>query len=164
MILFLLDSVAFSKDFLGFAAPFSVSNNDGSLHLSWIKINDRQTIELFPEKEAGTDRLNHIALETKDAPGMRDYLASQGVKVPEKVDKGRIRNLNFNVPDPDGHTVEIVQYAPDGWTMREKGNFLPETRISKRLMHVGVLVGDLDAALKFYGDILGGKEFWRGGG
>src|SRR5207244_4960998 len=64
----------------------------------------------------------------------------------------------------DGHTVEIVQYAPDGWTLREKGNFLPETRISKRLMHVGVLVGDVEPALKFYRDILGGKETWRGGG
>jgi lactoylglutathione lyase len=156
-------SRTFYKNFLGFDEPFFVTSKDGTLHLTWIKINDRQTIELFPEKEAGTDRLNHIALETDDALTLRAYLGACGVKVPEKVDKGRIRNLNFNVADPDGHTVEMVQYAPDGWTMREKGNFLPETRISKRLMHVGVLVGDLDAALKFYGGILGGKEFWRRG-
>jgi len=157
-------SRVFYKDFLGFGEPFSLTNKDGSLHLTWIKINDRQTIELFPEKEAGSDRLNHIALETGDAEALRAWLASQMVKVPEKVDKGRIRNLNFNVADPDGHTVEIVQYAPDGWTMREKGNFQPETRISQRLMHVGVLVGDLEPALRFYRDILGGKETWRGGG
>ncbi|HTD88639.1 MAG TPA: VOC family protein [Candidatus Binatia bacterium] len=154
----------FYKDFLGFDEPYSVTNKNGSLHLTWIKINDRQTIELFPEKEAATDRLNHIALETDDAEALRAFLGSRGVRVPEKVDKGRIRNLNFNVVDPDGHTVEITQYAPDGWTAREKGRFMPETRISKRLMHVGVLVGDLDTALKFYGDILGGKEIWRGGG
>ena len=105
-----------------------------------------------------------LTLETDDAEALRAFLGSRGVRVPEKVDKGRIRNLNFNVVDPDGHTVEITQYAPDGWTAREKGKFMPETRISKRLMHVGVLVGDLDTALKFYGDILGGKEIWRGGG
>ena len=52
---------------------------------------------------------------------MRAYLASQGVKVPEKVGKGRIGNLNFNITDPDGHTVEIVQYAPDGWTAAREG-------------------------------------------
>jgi catechol 2,3-dioxygenase-like lactoylglutathione lyase family enzyme len=155
-------SRAFYKDFLGFDEPFSVTNKDGSLHLTWIKINDRQTIELFPEKEAGTDRLNHISLETTDAEAMRAYLGVRGVKVPEKVDKGRIRNLNFNIKDPDDHTVEIVQYAADGWTLREKGKFLPDTRISTHLTHVGVLVGDLDAALKFYCGILGGKEFWRG--
>src|SRR6478672_11634162 len=57
-------SRAFYKDFLGFAEPYSLRNDDGTLHLTWIKINDRQTIELFPEKEAGSDRLYHIALET----------------------------------------------------------------------------------------------------
>src|SRR5438132_12903862 len=156
-------SRALYKDFLGFDEPFFVTNKNGSLHLTWIKINDRQTIELFPEKAAGTDQLNHIAFETDDAEAMRTYLASRGIKVPEKVDTGRIRNLNFNITDPDGHTVEIVQYAADGLTMREKGKFLPDTRISTHMTHVGVLVGELEPALKFYRDILGGAETWRGG-
>src|SRR5689334_16475517 len=69
-------SRAFYKDFLGFDEPFSLTNKDGSLHLTWIKINDRQTIELFPEKEAGSDRLNHISLETADAEALRAYLAT----------------------------------------------------------------------------------------
>jgi lactoylglutathione lyase len=155
-------SRAFYKDFLGFAEPYSLTNADGSLHLTFIKINDRQSIEIFPEKASGTDRLNHIALETDDAEAMRSYLVSRGVKAPEKVGKGRIGNLNFNVTDPDGHTVEIVQYAPDSWTVREKGKFMPETRISTRMTHVGVLVGDLQAALDFYCGILGGVETWRG--
>src|SRR3954452_24009745 len=60
---------AFYKDFLGFAEPYSLTNADGSLHLTWIKINDQQTIEIFPEKEAGSDRLYHIAVETDDAVG-----------------------------------------------------------------------------------------------
>src|SRR5881296_3606478 len=60
-------SRAFYKDFLGFAEPYSLPNPDGSLHLTWIKINDHQTVELFPEKESGSDRLYHIALETDDA-------------------------------------------------------------------------------------------------
>lgn len=155
-------SRAFYKDFLGFDEPFSLTNKDGCLHVTWIKINDRQTIELFPEKEAGSDRLNHLSLETNDAEAMRAYLASRGVKVPEKVGKGRIGNLNFNITDPDGHTVEIVQYAPDSWTMREKGNFLPATRVSTQMTHVGILVGELEPALKFYRDVLGGSETWRG--
>ena len=44
---------------------------------------------------------------------MRVYLESPGVKVPDKVSQSRIGNLNFNVVDPDGHIVEIVQYQPD---------------------------------------------------
>jgi lactoylglutathione lyase len=68
------------------------------------------------------------------------------------------------IKDPDGHLVEIVQYAPDGWTLREKGNFLPDTRISTRAAHMGILVGDLEASLKFYVGVLDGRETWRGGG
>src|SRR6478735_1174065 len=128
-------SRAFYKDFLGFAEPYSLPNPDGSLHLTWIKINDRQTIELFPEKEAGSDRLNHIALETEDANGLRQYLGNRGLAVPTNTPIGKIGNANYLVKDPDGHNVEIVQYLPDGWTRREKGKFLPDSRISKRIMH-----------------------------
>src|SRR5215475_8553393 len=71
-------SRAFYKDFLGFAEPFSLNNADGTLKLTWIKINDDQTVELFPEKEAGSDRLYHIAVLTPDAGAMRDYLAGKG--------------------------------------------------------------------------------------
>ena len=121
----------------------------------FVKINDRQFIEVFPEKEAGTDRLNHIALEVEDAEAMRAYLASRGVKVPEKVPVGRIGNANFNIIDPDGHTVEIVQYLPDGKSMLDRGQNLPGARISPRMTHVGIAVGSLDGRLAFYGDILG---------
>lgn len=155
-------SRAFYKDFLGFAEPYSLSRDDGSLRLTWMKINDQQTIELFPEKEAKSDRLYHIAVETDDATAMRDYLAARGVKVPEKVGTGKIGNANYFVQDPDGHNVEIVQYMPNGWTILNKGKFLPETRISNHMPHVGILAGDLDAAQNFYNRILGFRESWRG--
>jgi len=155
-------SRAFYKDFLGFDEPFSLSNPDGSLSLTFIKINDQQYLELFPGLEPATDRLHHLALQTDDAERMRLYLAAQGVKVPDRVPKGRIGNLNFNITDPDGHTVEIVEYAPDGWSMREKGKFAPSSRVSQHILHAGILVGDLGAAMHFYGDILGLREIWRG--
>src|SRR5262249_6619766 len=112
--------------------------------------------------EAGTDRLNHIALEVEDAEAMRAYLASRGVKVPEKVPVGRIGNANFNIVDPDGHTVEIVQYLPDGKSMLDRGKNMPASRIAPRLKHVGVAVAALDEAQAFYGGILGFQETWRG--
>ena len=155
-------SRAFYKDFLGFAEPFSLTNADGSLNLTLIKINDDQFLELFTGLKTNQDRLHQIAYIVNDAEAMRAHLAASSVKVPDRVPKGRIGNLNFSVKDPDGHNVEFVQYAPDGWTRREQGRFLPETRISQRLRHVGFLVGDLAAAKKFYGDLLGFTETWRG--
>jgi len=156
-------SRAFYGDFLGFEEPYSLAKPDGTPSMTFFKINERQYIELFPETAAGTDRLSHISFETDNAEAMRLYLASRGVAVPEKVAKGRIGNSNFNIKDPEGHTIEIVQYEPDGWTARERGKHLSASRISMRLMHVGIIVTALDAELKFYTDVLGFSEIWRGG-
>jgi catechol 2,3-dioxygenase-like lactoylglutathione lyase family enzyme len=154
-------TVAFYHDFLGYNESFRLKRA-GDQYLVFVKINDRQFIEVFPEKEAGTDRLNHIALEVEDAEAMRAYLESRGVKVPAKVPVGKIGNANFNIIDPDGHTVEIVQYLPDGKSVLDRGKNLPDARISPRVMHVGIAVGALDKAMAFYGDILGFSETWRG--
>jgi len=49
-------SRAFYKDFLGFSEPFKLDKPDGSLSLTFIKVNDRQYIELFPGLQPGADR------------------------------------------------------------------------------------------------------------
>src|SRR5262245_39295570 len=115
----------FYEGFLGFQSPFSIPRKNPAEHLVWIKINDRQSVELFPGSEVApdADRLYHIAVETDDAEAMRVYLQSRGVEVPPKTAIGKIGNRNYFVKDPQGNTVEIVEYMPDGWTMREKGKF-----------------------------------------
>jgi len=150
------------KDFLGYGEPFQLNNADGSLSLTFIKVNEDQYIELFPEKQAGTDRLAHIAIQVEDAEAMRVYLAAHGVKVPATTPKGRTRNSNYMITDPDGHLVEIVQYEPDGFTRREAGKYLDGPRISRRIAHVGITVAKLEPAMQFYGELLGFREIWRG--
>ena len=156
------DAVAFYTDYLGYATPYSMPLASGG-ELVWIKINERQSVELFPGSATtpGSDRLAHIALETDDADAMRRYLQSKGFKVPEQTPVGKSGNKNFTIADPDGNRVEIVEYLPTGWTAREKGNFLPDGRVSSRMRHVGVKVGQLEAAMGFYRDILGFKEIYR---
>ena len=155
-------SRAFYREFLGFDEPYFLKNPNGSASMKFFKINERQYVELFPERAPDTDRLSHISLETDNIDALRTYLASKGVKVPAAAARGRIGNLSFNITDPAGHTVEMVQYMPDGWTLREKGKHLSEDRISRRMMHVGIIVTDLDAEYRFYTDVLGFKETWRG--
>lgn len=152
----------FYHDFLGFEEPYDLKNADGSLSMTFFKVNEDQYIEIFPGLKPENDRLNHIAFQTDDAEKLRLYLASKGVKVPDKVNKVRIGNTSFNVKDPEGHTVEITQYEKSGWTRRERGKALGTAPISKRMMHVGIIVGDAPEAAKFYTDVLGLKEFWRG--
>ena len=153
----------FYKDFLGYAEPFSLMAANGKdLALTFIKINDRQFVEIFPEKKPGGNRMYHFAIETTDAESMRKYLASKGVKVPEKTPVGRTGNANYFVADPNGTICEIVQYEPNSMSSATLGKDMPVTRISSRMSHVGFQVPDLDKAISFYCGILGFKETWRG--
>jgi catechol 2,3-dioxygenase-like lactoylglutathione lyase family enzyme len=157
-------SRAFYRDFLGYAEPFSLQGPDGGLRAAFIKIGDHQAVELIPEAAPATDRLVHIGLETDDAEAMRLYLKSKGIAVPDHVTKGRVAAAYFSVKDPDGHTVEFLQYGPDSLTTRDFGQHLPGTRLSPHISHAGVIVRHLDDALAFYRDVLGCTETWRGSG
>jgi len=156
----------FYEDFLGFGEPFTLPDKTASgVRIAFVKVNDYQYFEIFNEADRGEGQLNHISFYTDNAGQMYAYLKSRGVAVMSdkgSVSKGQTGNKNFNIQDPDGHIVEFVEYQPDSWTAREAGKFVPLSRISDHIMHVGVLVGDLDRSMKFYGDILGFREFWRG--
>ncbi|MBV9404800.1 MAG: VOC family protein, partial [Acidobacteriaceae bacterium] len=103
----------FYGDELGYQEPFTLDKPSGGLMLTYFKVNDHQYIEIFPDLKSETqDRLSHIAFETPDIRQLRDYLASRGVKVPEKVPTGRDGNLSMMIQDPDGHNVEFVEYMP----------------------------------------------------
>jgi catechol 2,3-dioxygenase-like lactoylglutathione lyase family enzyme len=165
------DDLAAARKFytgvLGFQEPFSLDKAPGEgtgLLLTYFKVNDHQYIEMFPElTDSKMDRLSHISFETANAEQMRAYLASKGVKVPEKLEPMQDGNRGFDVTDPDGHDVEFVEYVPGSLHSRNFGKFLPATRISTRMIHVGVVVKDRAAADRFYRDILGFKLQWQGG-
>ncbi|MGD0696066.1 MAG: VOC family protein [Terriglobia bacterium] len=162
------DDLAAARKFyggiLGFQEPFTLDKPTGGLMLTYFKVNDHQYIEVFPELKSPTeDRLSHIAFETADARKLRDYLASRGVTVPSSLQPGLDGNLSFMVTDPDGHSVEFVQYVPGSLESLNFGQYMPRTRISDHIDHVGVTVKDQAAADRFYRDILGFHEIWHGG-
>jgi lactoylglutathione lyase len=158
----------FYEDFMGFGEPFTLPPKDGpGVRIAFIKVNDHQYFEIFNEKDRGEGQLNHISFYVDSADQAYAFFKSKGIEVMSdkgKAGKGQTGNKNFNVKDPDGHIVEIVEYQPDSWTARESGKFMPSTRISDHIMHVGVLVGDLDKSMAFYHGLLGFEEFWRGSG
>ncbi|SPE29949.1 Glyoxalase/bleomycin resistance protein/dioxygenase [Acidobacteriia bacterium SbA2] len=172
------DNLAGARDFygrtLGFQEPFSVrvaknsrsdlAGSPGDLIMTFFKVNDHQYIELTPDLTSPTeDRLSHIAFETTDIRALRDYLAANGLEVPATLKPGVAGNLSFAVKDPDGHTVEFVEYIEGSLHSRNFGKFLPDTRISQHMIHVGVTVRDRAAADHFYKDILGFQSIWYGG-
>ena len=75
--------------------------------------------------------------------------------MPDTLKPGLDGNISMMMKDPDGHNVEFVEYLPGSLHTKNFGKFLPDTRISERIIHVGVTVADRDAADRFYKDILG---------
>ncbi len=145
---------------------FSLSpgREEGPPGTIYYKVNDRQYIEISPGlKDATEDRLIHIGFETENAQGLRDFLAGRGVAVPAKVAEDVCGNLSFTVKDPNGIAVEFVQYLPDSIQGRNFGNFMPRTRLSDHILHVGIRVTDTATADKFYKDLLGFRLLWEGG-
>jgi lactoylglutathione lyase len=129
-----------------------------------VKINDEQYVELFQGDAASRGQLDHFALYTDDLTAMREYLLAQQVPILEDIHKGRIGNPFLTVRDPEGHHIEILQYSPTSWTARSQGKFMPASRVSSHITHVGILVRSMGPAMRFYQDILGFREFSRGGG
>jgi catechol 2,3-dioxygenase-like lactoylglutathione lyase family enzyme len=58
----------------------------------------------------------------------------------------------FYFRDPDGHNLEILQFPPDKGDPRWHR---PIDRLFLGIDHTAIVVGDTDASLKFYRDILG---------
>jgi catechol 2,3-dioxygenase-like lactoylglutathione lyase family enzyme len=157
------NALDFWHGLLGYDEPYDLKKPDGTIGTAFIKINDRQHIELVnspPPAAAG--RLNHIAFTVDNVEQMRRYLISRGVDVNGGIIKAKTGDLGFKIKDPDGNVVEFVEPQPDSMEARNAGKFLPPTRISDAIYHLGFLVGASQKSIQFYGDLLGFREFWRG--
>ena len=143
---------------------FSLDKPAGGLMLNYYNINDHQYVEIYPGLQGDDqDRLSHVAFETSDARGMRDYLASKGIKVPPVLKPGLDKNLSFMVDDPEGRHIEFVQYMPGSMHELQFGKLLPDTRVSDHMIHAGFVVHDRAVEDKFYKDVLGFDVMWYGG-
>ncbi len=149
---------------VGMAEAFATKDPAVAGDLACFKVNDRQFVEVSPTlKSESEDRLIRIGFETNDARKLRDYLAAKGVPVPARIDKDPNGNRSFVVKDPDGHSVQFVQYLPGSIQSRDFGKHLAAMRISDHMLHVGVRVVDPAKADAFYKDILGFRLQWKGG-
>lgn len=136
----------------------------GAAELAVFKVNEHQYIEVAQTlaKEAD-DKLIQIGFETQDARKLRDYLAGKGVDVPARVAKDADGNYSIVVKDPEGHSVEFVEYQKGSLQSKFTGKGISDRRISDHMLHVGVHVKNPEAQDRFYKDILGFRFLWQGG-
>ncbi|MGB7264858.1 MAG: VOC family protein [Terracidiphilus sp.] len=158
-------TISFWHDLLGFD-EYTTLNRPGTdqTRIAFIKINDHQHIELFTDAPASPpNMMSHYCFSVSNVEQMRAYLRAKGFDVkPGNGGKTRTGDYAFEIRDPDGTLVEFVQSLPTGIEMQDVGKFMPPSRISDAIYHVGFLVGNLDKSLAFYEDVLGFKETWRG--
>jgi lactoylglutathione lyase len=153
---------AFYRDLLGYHDASPVEGAAGSLAPASIRLNERQSVELYPGLQPGSDRLHHFAFSVEEVEGMRSYLVAHGVAAPGPVTPDPFGRLRFRVEDPEGHAVEFVHAPPGSGIRADNGKNSGDDRISRRMTHVGFLVGELAPTLRFYCDVLGFRETWRG--
>jgi len=117
-----------------------------------------QSVELEPKPaNHGPNLISHVAFATPDAEGVRKYLASHGVTVPDHVSTGGDGTLWFAMKDPEGNPIEFLQARP---VLTGRG---PEAPVSKVMIHAGFVVQDRAVEDKFYKDLLGFRLYWQGG-
>jgi lactoylglutathione lyase len=158
-------AVAFWHDFLGYDETYTLPKKDSNdVRIAFIKINDIQHIELFNEEPAMPhNMLSHLCFTVDDIEKTRAFLRSKGYDVkPGNGTKTKVGDYAFEIKDPNGLLIEFVQRLPTGKEMQSAGKFMPETRISPRIYHVGYLVADAQKTEDFY-KMLGFTETWRGG-
>ncbi len=158
-------SLEFWHGLLGFDEYFSIPKaGTNQVRMAFIKINDRQHIELFTDPPtAPPNWMSHLCFTVDNVEQMRAYLRSKGYHVgPGNGSKTKAGDYAFEIKDPDGTLIEFVQSLPTGVEAENKGKLMPPTRIADGIYHVGFLVGNTAKSLDFYENVLGFKETWRG--
>jgi catechol 2,3-dioxygenase-like lactoylglutathione lyase family enzyme len=139
---------------LGFEEAF-VFSDAGKTTESFIKINDRQFLELYPRTQ-DSQRLGlmHVCFEAPDIESVRNAYTKEGLAPPE-AKKFRAGNLLFVLHDPEGQVVEYTQYLPGSLHAEDRGKHLGEHRIAEHLQGATTIVKDLAVERAFYVDKLG---------
>jgi catechol 2,3-dioxygenase-like lactoylglutathione lyase family enzyme len=145
-------SVAFYQK-LGFVEAFALSR-DGKVYEAFLKINDRQFIELYP---ATPDHAQigflHVCFEGRNLQAAHDFYVAAGLK-PTAVKTAGAGNLLFTMPGPATPTgpqnMEYTQYMPGSMHSKDIGQHLGPERIAREMVGVTIVVDDPVAARAFY--------------
>jgi catechol 2,3-dioxygenase-like lactoylglutathione lyase family enzyme len=140
------------------------------IRVAWLQLGNEQ-IELkqylaprgrpVPPSLSNDRWFQHIAIITSDMDRAYAWLRQNGVRsissgpqlLPDYI-KAAAGIRAFYFEDPDGHPLEILQFPAD------KGNAKWHQSTAQLFLgidHTAIVVGDTEASLKFYRDILGFK-------
>jgi catechol 2,3-dioxygenase-like lactoylglutathione lyase family enzyme len=146
-----------SRDFyekLGFEEAFALSK-DGTTTESFLKVNDRQFIEMYPQQQPSQPvGFMHVCFESTDLEALnRDYVARGLSPIP--VRRAGAGNLLFTMVGPEQQNIEYTQYMPGSLHSNDRGKHLGANRISGQIIGMSLVMEDPTAAQAFYEQKLG---------
>ena len=156
-----------SRDFyekLGFEEAFAMDQG-GTPTQSFIKINDLQFIELYPQREASQAiGFMHVCFESSELEGLNGFYVSEGLK-PNAVRRAGAGNLLFTMAGPEDQNIEYTQYMPGSKHTNDRGKHLGAHRVAEEIVAVGIAMRDPGAAVSYYKDKLGfaSAQGWEAG-
>ena len=137
---------------LGYQVAFSMTSG-GATSEVFIKVNDRQFIELYPRTDASQPLgWMHVCFEAGDLDRLQKYYVSENLN-PSPVRKGAAGNLIVSFNDPEGRVTEFTQYMPGSRHSLDRGQHLGADRVSEELMGIDLPVRDGAAMKEFYVDL-----------
>jgi catechol 2,3-dioxygenase-like lactoylglutathione lyase family enzyme len=138
---------------LGFEEAFAF-DKDGVTTQSFIKINDRQFIELYPRAQP-TDPIGflHVCFESEDIVTLHAFYQGRGL-TPTPVRKAAAGNLLFTLEGPEKQNIEYTEYMPGSRHSNDSGQHLGKDRIATAIVAAALDMHDPRAAETFYIDKL----------
>lgn len=134
---------------LGFEEAFASVSGGRAMEV-FVKVNDQQFIEIYPQTNPSQPLgWMHACYESDDLNGLEPLYASRGLN-PSKVVKAGAGNLIFSLKDPEGRVTEFTEYMPGSRHTLDKGQHLGENRISESLLGFDLPVANLSSAQQFY--------------
>ncbi len=141
-------SRAFYKQ-LGFEEAFAFDQG-GSPTEAFIKINDTQFIELYPQRRPDEPiGFLHVCYLSRDLGAINEFYRLRHLS-PTAVARGGAGNLLFSLHGPGLENIEFTQYMPGSRHTNDIGKHLGEHRIGTRIVAVAFPADDLEGAVSFY--------------
>jgi len=150
-----------ARDFynkLGFEEAFTLTDKDGKVNESFIKLNDHQFLELYPAnpenpKQASIGFL-HVCFEGDDLEAIYEDYVAHGL-TPTKVRKAGAGNMLFTLAGPidaagAAQNIEYTQYMPGSRHYEDRGKHINSDRIADTVTGVSLAMQDAGAARDFY--------------
>jgi catechol 2,3-dioxygenase-like lactoylglutathione lyase family enzyme len=144
-------SVRFYRDVLG----FETTPADSRFGRQCFWVNEDQSIEILqvPGKDS-EQRLESFCLRTAVLEKSRAALERRHIPVTQ-ISLGEDGARRCVLSDPDGHRIYLTGAAASRPPAPSAGGPSGGPPVPNRLRHVGLMVLDLDAAVKFYSEELG---------